>query len=283
VRINQASLELAKVQQEQANQQVASGALAPASALPYATRVAELEESLLGARTEVTRRELLLAQLLGEPGGLADTPGTLGASESPAGPSADEPALGPAPDGTRIAFQRGTGTLPGDSIGIFTVAANAGGVVPPSLLTFQGAQEANPDWQPVAGPAQQEPGAAAPQGAARAAKRCFGRTATIVGTNRRDVLRGTPGPDVIHGLRGRDVIKGLRGNDRLCGGRGRDRIFGGKGRDILIGGDHADFLSGGAGDDRLFGGTPGAPIRKNIDTCRGGEGTDRFRNCQRRG
>ena len=93
VRINEASLELTKAQQEQANQQVASGALAPASALPYATRVAELEEAALNARTEVTRRELALLQLLGQPEAWADT---LAASESPSVLSADEPALGPA-------------------------------------------------------------------------------------------------------------------------------------------------------------------------------------------
>jgi outer membrane protein TolC len=93
VRINGASQELARAQQEQADQQVQSGALAPASALPYATRVAELEEAVLGARTELRRRELLLAQLLGEDGGVG---GSLAAGDSPEPPSADEPAIGSA-------------------------------------------------------------------------------------------------------------------------------------------------------------------------------------------
>jgi outer membrane protein len=87
VRINEASLELAKVQETQAQQQVASGALAPASALPYATRVAELEEAVLGARTDQRQRELALAQLLGQPSGVAvsltavDTPRPLSSAE----------------------------------------------------------------------------------------------------------------------------------------------------------------------------------------------------------
>lgn len=66
VRINEASRELAKVQQEQAKQQVQSGALAPASALPYATQVAQLEEAVLAAKTDVRQRELALSQLLGD-------------------------------------------------------------------------------------------------------------------------------------------------------------------------------------------------------------------------
>lgn len=67
VRIFEQSRDLARVQEEQAKQQVQSGALAPASALPYATQVAELEEAVLASRTELRQRELALAQLLGEP------------------------------------------------------------------------------------------------------------------------------------------------------------------------------------------------------------------------
>ncbi|HXK18247.1 MAG TPA: TolC family protein [Polyangiaceae bacterium] len=89
VRINQASRELARVQQEQAKQQVASGALAPASALPYATQLAQLDEEVLAAQTDVRQRELGLAQLLGEPGGVGES---LGAADSPEAPTADEPA-----------------------------------------------------------------------------------------------------------------------------------------------------------------------------------------------
>jgi outer membrane protein TolC len=88
VRIDQASQQLARTQQEQAQQQVASGALAPASALPYATQVAVLEEAVLSARTEVRQRELALAQLLGDPSRVG---GNLAAVSSPAVPSGDEP------------------------------------------------------------------------------------------------------------------------------------------------------------------------------------------------
>ncbi len=89
VRINQASRELARVQQEQAQQQVASGALAPASALPYATQVAELEEAVLAAQTDVRQRELSLSQLLGKPSGVG---AGLRAADAPEPPSADEPS-----------------------------------------------------------------------------------------------------------------------------------------------------------------------------------------------
>jgi outer membrane protein TolC len=86
--INEASRDLAKVQEAQAQQQVASGALAPASALSYVTRVAELEEAVLSARTDQRQRELTLAQLLGQPSGIAVG---LVASDAPRPPRADEP------------------------------------------------------------------------------------------------------------------------------------------------------------------------------------------------
>lgn len=88
VRINLASRDLAKVQQEQAEQQVQSGALAPASALPYATQVAQLDEAVLAARTDLRQRELALAQTLGRPGGVGET---LAAADAPMPPTADEP------------------------------------------------------------------------------------------------------------------------------------------------------------------------------------------------
>ncbi len=88
VRINEASRELARVQQEQAAQQVASGALAPASALPYATQVAELEEAVLASRTEVRQRELGLSQLLGDARGVG---ASFAPSDEPSEPQADEP------------------------------------------------------------------------------------------------------------------------------------------------------------------------------------------------
>ncbi len=88
VHINQASRDLARVQQTQANQQVQSGALAPASALPYATQVAQLEETVLAAQTDVRQRELSLSQLLGRRSGIGEN---LSVAAGPEAPSADEP------------------------------------------------------------------------------------------------------------------------------------------------------------------------------------------------
>jgi outer membrane protein TolC len=95
VRIDEASRELARVQEEQAKQQVAAGALAPASALPYATRVAELEETVLAARTDVRQRELQLAQLFGEPNAVAQG---LVAADAPRASGAEDPLLARAVD-----------------------------------------------------------------------------------------------------------------------------------------------------------------------------------------
>jgi streptogramin lyase len=69
---------------------------------------------------------------------------------------------------------------------------------------------------------------------------CGGRTATIVGTTGKDVLRGLKFDDVIAGLGGNDVIKGLGGNDRICGGAGRDKLDGGTGHDRCAGGPGHD-------------------------------------------
>lgn len=61
--------------------------------------------------------------------------------------------------------------------------------------------------------------------------RCNGLYPSIVGTNRKDILRGSPFGDVIHGIDGNDTIKGRRGKDVICGGAGRDDINGGPQRD----------------------------------------------------
>lgn len=94
---------------------------------------------------------------------------------------------------------------------------------------------------------------------------CDGRPATIVGTERNDVLEGTPGNDVIVGLGGSDTIHGRGGNDVLCaswdsqedvddgGDSGdQDRLFGDAGNDRLVGTGSGTFsvrASGGPGDD----------------------------------
>ena len=60
-----------------------------------------------------------------------------------------------------------------------------------------------------------------------ATKHCFGRRATVVGTEETEVLRGTRGDDVISGLSGRDTIYAGRGSDLICAGTGSDRVLGG--------------------------------------------------------
>jgi hypothetical protein len=83
---------------------------------------------------------------------------------------------------------------------------------------------------------------------------CGGRTATIVGTARRNRIKGTKKRDVVAGLGGDDVIRGLGGDDIVCGGAGNDRLIGGNGRDTLIGAKGRDVLVGGPGRDKLRGG-----------------------------
>jgi PKD repeat protein len=93
------------------------------------------------------------------------------------------------------------------------------------------------------------PGPPPPPPAPRARARCGGLPATIVGTNRRNVITGTPRRDIIHGRGGNDLIRGLGGNDLICGGPGRDTLQGGRGRDRLIGGPGRDRAHGGPGRD----------------------------------
>jgi dipeptidyl aminopeptidase/acylaminoacyl peptidase len=84
---------------------------------------------------------------------------------------------------------------------------------------------------------------------------CGGLRATIVGSDRKEILSGTKRPDVIVGNGGNDKIRGKGGKDRVCGGAGKDKIFGGAGRDRLFGQAGRDALVGGGGKDRLRGGT----------------------------
>ena len=87
-----------------------------------------------------------------------------------------------------------------------------------------------------------------------AARQCFGRVATVVGTPGADVLHGTAGPDVIVSRGGADVIRAGSGNDRVCAGSGRDVVVAGAGNDrIDIGRQEADRVHGGPGDDWLGG------------------------------
>ncbi len=138
---------------------------------------------------------------------------------------------------------------------------------------------------------------------------CFGREATIIGTNGDDVLIGTDGVDVIMGLDGDDVIKGLARGDYICGGDGKDRIFGNAGHDTINGNQRSDVIKGGRGDDFILGdrgfdrlnGQEGADYiagalgndRLNggkgpdellagagIDKCFGGAGDDEYESCE---
>src|SRR4051794_7349957 len=90
---------------------------------------------------------------------------------------------------------------------------------------------------------------------AAAAKRptCFGKRATIVGTNHRDHITGTENSNVIVGRGGRDVIDGNDGFDTICGGSGNDRLFDKDAPDKLIGGPGDDYLKDLNGADLLVG------------------------------
>jgi Ca2+-binding RTX toxin-like protein len=105
--------------------------------------------------------------------------------------------------------------------------------------------------------------ATAASAAGTATVRCHGVQATIVGTDRSEILTGTPHRDVIAGRGGSDTIHGRGGNDLICAGYGADRLDGGRGDDRLRGGPDriivteegterlGDVLAGGPGDDNL--------------------------------
>lgn len=68
VQIIEASRDLAKTLEEQAREQVKSGTLANVDALPFATQLAEQEESMVQQATDRRQRALTLAQSLGQAG-----------------------------------------------------------------------------------------------------------------------------------------------------------------------------------------------------------------------
>lgn len=106
---------------------------------------------------------------------------------------------------------------------------------------------------------------------AEAAPRCFGKAATIVGTNRRERLRGTARNDVIVARGGHDLIRSGGGKDRICGGSGDDVILAGPGRDLLDGDAGGDFLVGGPARDKILAGSG------NFHVLRGNQGNDALR------
>lgn len=81
--------------------------------------------------------------------------------------------------------------------------------------------------------------------------RCNGQVASMIATNRNDVIKGTKGKDVIATLGGNDRIKGGDGADLICAGAGNDKVIGGGGRDRVIGGSGFDKCGGATGNDSL--------------------------------
>jgi RTX calcium-binding nonapeptide repeat (4 copies) len=86
-------------------------------------------------------------------------------------------------------------------------------------------------------------------GAAQERRRplCHGERATIVGTNRADVLVGTRRGDVVVGKGGNDVIVVSGGNDVICAGGGDDIVDGAEGRDHTWGGPGIDMCTASTG------------------------------------
>ena len=118
---------------------------------------------------------------------------------------------------------------------------------------------------------------------ASAKPKCAGRVATIVGTNKGEVIRGTPKNDVIVAKGGHDIIRGGGGNDTICGNNGNDKLDGGSGQDLLLGQTGRDKLSGGPGRDRLLGGPANDSFNGGTgnDACFQGSGTGPWVNCER--
>ena len=119
--------------------------------------------------------------------------------------------------------------------------------------------------------------------AAAATPKCAGRVATIVGTNKGEVIRGTAKADVIVAKGGHDRVFGLGGNDVICGNSGHDRIVGGAGNDLLLGQVGRDRLYGGPQRDRLLGGPSNDDLDGGTgnDACLQGSGTGLWLNCER--
>jgi Ca2+-binding RTX toxin-like protein len=121
---------------------------------------------------------------------------------------------------------------------------------------------------------------AAPAAAAR--PRCFGERATIVGTNRSEIIVGTPDEDVIVALGGADEIRGGKRGDLICAGKGADLVHGGRGVDLIFGeqGDDALYGDGGGfnqvvpgpGDDFVDAGPAGGDEVIYLDASGGIDG-----------
>jgi streptogramin lyase len=93
-------------------------------------------------------------------------------------------------------------------------------------------------------------GAGYPEGFEVEPPKCKGKTATIVGSTKKDKLKGSKFKDVIHTLGGKDKVDAKGGNDIVCGGKGKDKLKGGGGKDKLLGQGGKDKLDGGPGKDK---------------------------------
>ncbi len=142
---------------------------------------------------------------------------------------------------------------------------------------------------------------------ADARPKCAGHSATIVGSQGRDVIKAPkkgrqsivtlggndrvlsyrhtdwvctgPGNDVVFAGTGRDFVRAGGGNDYVDGGRGKDKIYGGAGRDELQGNAGGDRMLGGSGVDRMYGELQDDRIfgQGQNDLIVGGQGIDRMR------
>ena len=113
--------------------------------------------------------------------------------------------------------------------------------------------------------------------------KCFGKKATIVGTNADDndldlsdgsgsghgAIFGTKKADVIVTKGGDDIVLAGGGNDLVCLGSGADFALGGNGKDRIGGAGGADILFGEGGNDKLEGGA-------DDDSLNGGKGDDQM-------
>ncbi len=95
-------------------------------------------------------------------------------------------------------------------------------------------------------------------GSARARGSCYGKPATITGTNGPNNIKLTAKKDIVDARGGNDTIqasssKTNHGKDIVCGGSGNDKITGNNENNILIGGPGNDAIKGAPGNDLIVG------------------------------
>ncbi len=117
------------------------------------------------------------------------------------------------PDGGKISF---ASDRDGDSDIYVMSASPESATNTPVKLTQNGADDRDPDWQPL--------------------PRC-----TKTGTAGDDTLVGTADEDVLCGLGGNDTVDGMGGDDIALGGAGDDRLVGSADNDIMNGQSGTDL------------------------------------------